>query len=198
MDGVFAWVALHGYWALYLLLALGVVGLPIPDETLLVFTGYLIGRGTLHPAGAFAAAVAGAWTGISGSYMLGRTLGAGAVHRYGRYVHFTEARLIQVHSWFDRIGHWMLVIGYYIAGVRHFTAVVAGMSKLEFPTFMAYAWTGGALWVTTFLSLGYFLGENWRQVAELIHRYIGIASVAIIAAAIVWYLLWKRRAKTRP
>ena len=41
MDGVFAWLSAHGYGALYLLLALGVVGLPIPDETLLVFTGYL-------------------------------------------------------------------------------------------------------------------------------------------------------------
>jgi len=92
MEGIFAWVAEHGYGALYLLLALGVVGLPIPDETLLVFTGYLIGRGTLNPVGAFAAAVAGAWTGISGSYLLGRTLGVGAVHRYGKYVHFTEAR----------------------------------------------------------------------------------------------------------
>jgi membrane protein DedA with SNARE-associated domain len=198
MDGVFAWVAAHGYWALYLLLALGVVGLPIPDETLLVFTGYLIGRGTLNPVGAFAAAVAGAWTGISGSYLLGRTLGVSVVHRYGKYIHFTEARLAYVHRWFDRIGHWMLVAGYYIAGVRHFTAVVAGMSKLEFPTFMAYAWTGGALWVTTFLSLGYFLGENWRQVAELVHRYIVYASVAIVAAAVLWYFFWKKRAKTRP
>ena len=196
MDGVFAWVATHGYWALYLLLALGVVGLPIPDETILVFAGYLIGRGTLHPVVAFAAALAGAWTGISGSYLLGRTLGVEVVHRYGKYIHFTEARLAQVHSWFDRIGHWMLVVGYYIAGVRHFTAVVAGMSKLEFPTFMAYAWTGGAIWVGTFLSLGYFLGENWRQVAELVHQYVVYASVAIIVAA-AGYFLWKRRAKPR-
>ena len=196
MDGVFAWVATHGYWALYLLLALGVVGLPIPDETILVFAGYLIGRGTLHPVVAFAAALAGAWTGISGSYLLGRTLGVEVVHRYGKYIHFTEARLAQVHSWFDRIGHWMLVVGYYIAGVRHFTAVVAGMSKLEFPTFMAYAWTGGAIWVGTFLSLGYFLGENWRQVAELVHQYVVYASVAIIVAA-AGYFLWRRRAKPR-
>jgi membrane protein DedA with SNARE-associated domain len=197
MEGVFDWVAAHGYGALYLLLALGVVGLPIPDETLLVFTGVLIGRGTLNPVGAFAAAVAGSWTGISGSYLLGRTLGAGAVHRYGKYIHFTEDRLAYVHRWFDRIGHWMLVAGYYIAGVRHFTAVVAGMSKLEFPTFVAYAWTGGALWVTTFLTLGYFLGENWRQVAELIHRYVVYASVVIVAAGILWFLMRKRSAKTR-
>src|SRR6478672_8060401 len=149
MEAVFAWVAEHGYRALYLLLALGVVGLPIPDETLLVFTGYLIGRGTLHPVGAFAASVAGAWTGISGSYLLGRTLGVGAVHRYGKYVHFTEARLARVHRWFDRIGHWMLFVGYYIAGVRHFTAVVAGVSRISIFSFIAYAWTGGLLWVST-------------------------------------------------
>jgi membrane protein DedA with SNARE-associated domain len=202
MDGVFTWVAAHGYGALYLLLALGVVGLPIPDETLLVFTGYLIFRGKLHPVGAFAAALAGTWTGISGSYLLGRTLGAGAVHRYGKYIHFTEDRLANVHRWFDRIGHWMLVAGYFIAGVRHFTAVVAGMSELEYPTFIAYAWTGGALWVTTFLTMGYFLGENWLPVAELVHRDVGIASIAMMAVGIVGYVVWfalkKRTARTKP
>jgi membrane protein DedA with SNARE-associated domain len=206
MDGVFAWVAAHGYWALYLLLALGVVGLPIPDETLLVFTGYLIGRGTLHPVGAFAAAVAGAWTGISGSYLLGRTLGVGAVHRYGKYVRLTETRLAKVHMWFDRIGHWMLFVGYYIAGLRHFTAVVAGMSRVAYPTFIAYAWSGGALWVGSFLTLGYFLGENWLRVAELVHRYVGIASIAIMALAALWFAVWyalkekktKNPAKTKP
>lgn len=196
MDGVFAWLAAHGYGALYLLLALGVVGLPIPDETLLVFTGYLISRGDLHPVGAFAAAVAGAWTGISGSYLIGRTLGVAAVHRYGKYVRLTEKRLAKVHMWFDRIGHWMLFVGYYIAGVRHFTAVVAGMSRVAYPTFIAYAWSGGAVWVATFLTMGYFLGENWRQVAELVHRYIVYASVAIIVAGAAWYVLWKK-AKTR-
>jgi membrane protein DedA with SNARE-associated domain len=202
MDGVFTWVSEHGYGALYLLLALGVVGLPIPDETLLVFTGYLIGRGTLHPVGAFAAAVAGAWTGISGSYLLGRTLGVGVIHRFGKYIHFTEDRLAYVHRWFDRIGHWMLVVGYYIIGVRHFTAIVAGMSKLEYPTFIAYAWTGGALWVATFLTLGYFLGDKWRPVAELVHQYVAYASIAIIAIAALWYFLWrkprKKRSKTKP
>ena len=201
MDGVFGWVAAHGYGALYLLLALGVVGVPIPDETLLVFTGYLIFRGTLNPVGAFAAALAGTWTGISGSYFLGRTLGVGAVHRYGKYIHFTEDRLAYVHRWFDRIGHWVLVVGYYIAGVRHFTAIVAGMSKLKYPTFIAYAWTGGALWITTFLTLGYFLGENWLPVAELIHRDVGIASIAIMAAGIVGYVVWfavkKRTTRTK-
>ena len=41
MEGVFEWVARYGYAGIFLALVLGIVGLPIPDETLLVFCGYL-------------------------------------------------------------------------------------------------------------------------------------------------------------
>ncbi len=174
MDSVFTWVGTHGYGAIFLLLMLGVVGIPVPDETLLVFCGYLVWRGTLHPLPAFFSALAGSWCGISLSYTIGRTLGAGAVNRYGKYLHLTEERLAVVHRWFDRIGHWALFAGYFLAGVRHFTAIVAGMSKLEFPSFMAYAWSGGLLWVSTFLVLGYYLGDNWMQIAELVQPRRGI------------------------
>ena len=172
---------------------LGVVGLPVPDETLLVYCGYLISKGVLHPAGAFFAALAGSWCGISLSYTIGRTLGLAGVHRYGKVLHITEERLNRVHGWFDRIGHWALFVGYYIAGLRHFTAMVAGISKLRFPSFMLFAWSGGVLWVTTFLTLGYFLGDKWKQIAEVIHHYLLYVSIVILACAGVWYYLRLRR-----
>lgn len=194
MDAVFQWIASYGYGAIFLLLMLGVVGLPIPDETLLVFCGYLVSQGKLNREGAFFSALAGSWCGISLSYVIGRTLGIGVVHRYGKYLHVTEERLAKVHQWFDRVGHWALVFGYFIAGVRHFTAIVAGTSKLDFPSFMKYAWSGGLLWVTTFLTLGYFLGENWKQIAESIHTYVLYVSLVLLAAALSYYLL-RRRSK---
>ncbi|HWZ33338.1 MAG TPA: DedA family protein [Bryobacteraceae bacterium] len=192
MEAVFGWITTYGYGAIFLLLMLGIVGLPIPDETILVFCGYLISKGTLQPLPAWLCAIAGSWCGISLSYTIGRTLGLGVVHRFGKYLHITEERLAKVHMWFDRIGHWALFVGYYIAGVRHFSAIVAGTSRLAFPSFMAYAWSGGLLWVTTFLTLGYFLGENWKQLAEAIHQYLLYVSIALIAAALCYYL-WKRR-----
>jgi membrane protein DedA with SNARE-associated domain len=193
MSHVFAWIAEYGYGAIFLLLMLGVVGLPVPDETLLVYCGYLISKGVMHPAGAFFAALAGSWCGISLSYTIGRTLGLGVVHRFGKYVHLTEERLNRVHGWFDRIGHWALFAGYYIAGLRHLTAIVAGTSKLRFLSFMTFAWSGGVLWVTTFLTLGYFLGDKWKQIAEVIHHYLLYASIVILAGVALWYYLRRRR-----
>jgi membrane protein DedA with SNARE-associated domain len=196
MDAVFQWVSTYGYEGIFLLLMLGVVGLPIPEETLLVFCGYLISQGKLHPLGAWLSALAGSWCGISLSYAIGRTLGLGVVHRFGRYLHITQARLDTIHAWFDRIGHWALFVGYYVVGVRHFTAIVAGTSQLSFPAFMTYAWSGGLLWVSTFLTLGYFLGENWRRIAELIHQYVLYVSLALFAAMVVYYLLRGRTKRT--
>jgi membrane protein DedA with SNARE-associated domain len=176
------WISAYGYGAIFVLLLLGIVGLPIPDETILVYCGYLIYRGTLHAAPAYFTAVAGSWCGISLSYIIGRTLGTGAVARYGKPLHLTEARMERVHQWFRRIGHWALAVGYFIAGMRHLTAIVAGMSRLEFSSFAAYAWSGGAGWVLTFILLGYFLGDQWKTIAEMVDRDMGFALLALIIA----------------
>ena len=172
MEAVFAWVSTYGYGALFGLLVLGIIGLPVPDETLLVFCGYLISQGKLGALGTLLSAVGGSWCGITGSYIIGRTAGIEVVHRFGRFFHVGDRQLAMVHKWFDRSGHWALFFGYYIAGVRHFTAIAAGASKLEIRTFILYAWTGALCWVVAFLTLGYFIGEEWRQVAGLVHSYM--------------------------
>jgi membrane protein DedA with SNARE-associated domain len=191
MEHLQLWITSYGYAAIFVLLLLGIVGLPVPDETMLVICGYLIFKGTLRPIPAFLTALAGSWCGISLSYTIGRTLGAGAVSRYGRHLHLTEDRLAKVHRWFDRVGHWALAIGYFIVGVRHVTAIVAGMSKLEFRSFALYAWSGGAVWVLTFVLLGYTFGEQWRTIEALVHRDLAYASLAVVAALAV-FLLWRR------
>jgi membrane protein DedA with SNARE-associated domain len=185
MDRIFAWISAYGYPAIFVLLLLGIVGLPIPDETILVFCGYLIFKGTLHAVPAYLTALAGSWCGITLSYTIGRTLGATAVSRYGRRLHLTEARLAQVNAWFDRIGHWALVVGYFIAGVRHLTAIVAGISRLKFSSFAAYAWSGGAMWVLSLILLGYFLGEQWQTIAEVVHRDVLYSSLVLLAIAVL-------------
>src|SRR5580658_3341692 len=183
LEWATTFISHHGPALLFLLLMGGIVGIPIPDETLLVFCGYQISKGTISPWETWLYAVAGSLCGISLSYTIGRTLGLAGVHRYGKVLHITEERLNRVHGWFDRIGHWALFVGYYIAGLRHFTAMVAGTSQLRFGSFAAYAWPGGLLWVTTFLTLGYYLGENWQRVFETIHHYILYFSIVVLAIA---------------
>jgi membrane protein DedA with SNARE-associated domain len=189
METILSWISHYGYFGVFGLLVFGIVGLPVPDETLLVICGTLIAKGTFTLPGAAFSAAAGSIGGITISYLIGRIAGRGFVHRWGKYVHFTEERQHKVQEWFDRLGHWLLTFGYFIPGVRHFTALMAGVSSLPYRTFASYAYPGALLWITTFVSLGYFLGDNWQQVLERVHRSILLIVIVatIIAAAVYFY-----------
>ncbi len=192
------WVAHYGGFALFALLVFGIVGLPVPDETLLVLSGYLIFRGTLNPLGTWLGAMLGSICGITCSYIIGRTAGVGFIHsKFGKWLHITGESIHKIHDWFHHLGHWALFLGYFVPGVRHFTALVAGTSCLEYRPFALFAYSGACVWVTSFMALGYFLGDNWERVYEVIHRNLteaGIAAIALIAVYAVghWYILKRK------
>jgi membrane protein DedA with SNARE-associated domain len=196
MELIQQWIAAYGYFGIAALLALGIVGLPIPDETLLTFAGYLLFRGELKPVPTALSALAGSVCGITISYVLGRTTGYPLLHKYGRYVRITEHEIHRVHDFYQRRGGLSLTFGYYIAGVRHLTAYAAGASQLEFHTFAAYAYSGAAIWCGTFLTLGYLLGERWNEILEVAHRF-GLAAAAVLAVAAAAYGLWWYRQRRR-
>jgi len=196
-EQVLHWIAQYGYIAIYLCLVFGIIGLPIPDETMMTFSGYLVYKGTLSLPVTFLTALAGSISGITISYALGRFLGMTVVHKYGRYFRLDEAHIAKAHAWFDRIGHWALTVGYFIPGVRHFTAYAAGISELSPRTFATYAYLGSLIWVSTFISLGYFLGDRWKAVEANIHHYLLYGAIAC-GVAIIAYLVWWKWFRKRP
>jgi membrane protein DedA with SNARE-associated domain len=193
MQTVFAWINHYGYPALFSLLMLGIVGLPVPDETLLTFCGYLIYAGRLHFGLTFVAGFLGSVCGISISYLLGLRFGRLMLTRYGGYIRLTPDRVLKVERQFQRFGPVLLTIGYFIPGVRHFTAVVAGMSGLRWSRFAIFAYVGAALWIATFLTLGYVVGERWEHTSEIVHRYMLYATGITLTIGLGFWLIRRRR-----
>ena len=197
-NAVLQWVATYGYVAIFSLLVLGIVGLPVPDEFLLTSCGFLVFQGHLSLVPTFISALAGSACGITCSYTIGRTVGWKFLHsRFGRLLRIKDEHIARVHDWFDRIGHWALMVGYFIPGVRHFTAIVAGTSKLELRSFALFAYSGAVMWVSTFLFIGYHFGKRWPQILALVEHHLKLASIvlaAIVAAYLLWRYLKKRRA----
>jgi membrane protein DedA with SNARE-associated domain len=189
MEPLFRLLAHYGYAGLFVVMVLGIVGVPIPAETLLVVAGALAARGKLLLTLAAASGLSGTVAGISISYLLGTSAASPLIHRYGRYLHITPEYLERMHAWFASKGEWLLTFGYFIPGVRHFTALVAGMSGLEYRKFALFAYSGAVLWVGVFFGLGYFLGDRWEGTIDFIHHYtwlaIGIAAVAFGIAYLV-------------
>jgi membrane protein DedA with SNARE-associated domain len=190
-NTVLQWVATYGYFAIFSLLVLGIVGLPVPDEFLLASCGFLVFKGDLQLVPTLLSALAGSTCGITLSYTIGRTVGWKFLHsRWGRFLHVKDDHIKRVHHWFDKIGHWALMVGYFIPGVRHFTAIVAGTSKLEYRNFAIFAYGGAAIWVSVFVFIGYHFGRNFRAILDTVRSHIETASI-ILAIVIVAYIAFR-------
>jgi membrane protein DedA with SNARE-associated domain len=194
LENIDLFLAHYGYFAIFALLMLGIVGPLIPDETILVLSGIAVHRGQLELGATIAVAFAGSLCGISLSYTLGRTGAIYVLERYAPLNRWVGRHLPQVESWFQRYGKWTLFFGYFIAGIRHFTALAAGMSKVKVRTFMGYAYPGGLVWVVCFISIGYYLGAEWEQLSRRFNRGVLIAAAVVVAVGLAGWLLRRKRA----
>lgn len=185
------WLIQYGSIALFFLLVVGIIILPVPEETLMVIAGVLMRKGSLHIPFTLLAAYFGSICGITISYLLGRTAGHYLVNKYGSWVGLTQERLERVHLWFEKFGKWTLAFGYFIPGIRHLTGFTSGITELEYNKFALFAYSGAIVWVTTFLSFGYFLGTYCCGFFE--NFEIGIDEIIIIGiVVIILYLLYKK------
>jgi len=197
MESIFAWIAHYGYLGIFALLMLGIVGVPVPDETLLLFTGYLVFKQKLALFPTLISAFLGSICGITVSYGLGRTLGLYLLHHVGHVLHLDAAKLDHVRAWYDRRGKYALVVAYFSPGIRHLAVYVAGSAELPLTVFAPFASIGGLLWCSSFIMLGYFLGDEWARLSGTLHRYLIIgACMAVTVGAIIVVLARRRQQST--
>ena len=185
------WLVHYGAPALFAAQVLGIFGLPIPDEFLLTLSGALVKKGDLSLVPVVLAAIGGAGSGITLSYVLGRTVGVLGLRRV---VHVHEESLRRAERLFERFGGWLLGFGYFIPGVRHVTAILAGSTRLDFKSFAKFAYPGAILWSTVFLCLGYYAGAEWRLMLHQLRKWLPLVAVFVIAVVVL--VIMSRRRQT--
>lgn len=189
------WLLQYGSIALFLLLAIGIIALPVPEETLMIIAGALIAHGKLHSIHAFFAAWFGSMCGISCSYMIGRLAGQYVLKHLDKFFWINQRHIDKAHAWFEHYGKWSLLVGYFIPGVRHFTGVSAGATNLAYREFALFAYTGAFFWVSTFLTVGYYFGDYCFACIQCIEITLDHALFAItfLGALVALYFVNRHR-----
>ena len=171
-------VASYGYFAVFLIVAAESAGIPMPGETTLVSAAVFAGQGTLDIRLVIGCAALGAILGDNAGYWVGRENGFPIVVKYGRYLRLDEPRLKLGQYLFQRHGGKIVFFGRFVALLRAFAAVLAGINHLAWARFFTFNALGGIVWASLFGLGGYFLGRAFEHYA----RPVGIA--ALIAAVV--------------
>jgi membrane protein DedA with SNARE-associated domain len=197
MHSLLLSITKYSYFEIFIALGLGIVGLPVPDETLMAYAGFLVFQGKLNYFYTILLAFAGTSCGITIGYVLGRTFGNPFIKRYAEKMHVNPDDIQNAEKFYNRYGKFALFVGYFIPGVRHLTAIFAGTSLMPYRTFALFAYPGGFFWTITLVSLGYFLGEKWRHVYMYSHRFIIPLVLLFIAVLLIGIYLKTVKAKSK-
>jgi membrane protein DedA with SNARE-associated domain len=187
------WLTKYGSFVLFVMLSLGIIALPIPEETLMVIAGVLMNKGKLSIPLTILFAYAGTICGISMSYLIGKTAGNFLLQRYGGWIGITHEKLEKAHTWFERLGKWLLLVGYFIPGIRHLTGFSAGTTYMKFSHFALYAYSGAIIWVSLFLAMGYFVGTYCLTLYDQLENIdlVFIAFAFIVLIALAYFIRWR-------
>ena len=179
-------IATYGYWAVFALVGLESLGIPLPGETILIAAGTYAGHThRLSVWAIFAVAAAGAILGDNAGFWIGDKGGYRLLRRYGHYVRVDEAKMKIGRYIFDRHGGKVVFFGRFVSVLRTYAAFLAGTNRMRWRSFLVYNATGGIVWAAIYAFVSYAVGNTLRNVSGTVNIALGAAAAVAIVTTIV-------------
>jgi len=176
-----------GYAAVFALVAIETMGIPVPAETALIAAALLAHHHQMDIGTLIVVASAAAIIGDNIGFAIGR--------RYGRRlfvapgpIHEHRLKVLELgEPFFAKHGPKAVFLGRWVSGLRIASAWLAGMNRMRWPTFVVWNALGGIAWATSVALSIYFLGS----VAEHALGIVGPAAAALVVVLIGAFLTWR-------
>lgn len=187
-------IAHWGYVGIVIVVILGNIGLPVPEETVLALAGYLVFSGRIQLLPVLVAALVSAVVGDAVGYWLGRRYGRAAVERYARWL-LTPERVMSVESLVRRYGALMVCVARFVGGRRFVAGPLAGALGLPFRSFLRGNVLGAVIFVPYAVGIGYAIGYGLepymaraQQVLGGIGQMVLLVALVVIAGLVSWLI----------
>ncbi|HEX5127804.1 MAG TPA: DedA family protein [Rhodocyclaceae bacterium] len=186
-----ALVAQYGVW-IYAILFLvifcetGLVVAPfLPGDSLLFVVGALAAAGGLDIAVLCGSLLAAAVLGDNLNYGIGRVVGR-RVFGWEQSRFFNRAAFDKTHAFFERHGGKTIIIARFLPLLRSFSPFVAGVARMNYRHFLPMDILGGALWIFSLTSAGYFFGNVPVIKNNLTLVIVCIIALSLMPLAVAW------------
>jgi membrane protein DedA with SNARE-associated domain len=202
MDGIEAFLNTYGLAAIFALMLIKAIGvpIPIPADVIMLATSARVVEGKFVLWQAFVAILIALVVGGTLQFILARGLGRQFLYRFGRYLGLTAARLDAAASVVKKRGPISLGLIILTPGVRAASVAACGLADVPTGTFVPGLILGEGL----FLGLHFFLGALIAPVLSVLGRVtsLPIVLVGIVALLLVglgvWFIIRRKQRPSAP
>ncbi|KAB2392826.1 DedA family protein [Bacillus cereus] len=193
LNELMSYIEQYGYWALFFCLWLGIIGMPIPDEMIVMSGGLVSSMGILDLIPAFLLTYLGVVSGLSLGYILGKIFGIKILNKLMKKK--KTKYLLKSQEMIAKYGHYTLVISYFIPVVRHIVPYLVGMNNMSFKTYAIYSYVTGFVWTLVYFLLGSIFGKHIEVIVTLATEYgIYFGGIVIVVCSISYMYMHKKNA----
>ncbi|WP_242301637.1 DedA family protein [Bacillus cereus group sp. BfR-BA-01423] len=186
LHELLSYIEQYGYTALFFCLWLGIVGMPIPDEMIVMSGGFVSSVGILSVIPAFLLTYLGVVSGLSLGYLLGKVFGTKVLDKLMKK---KKAKyLLQSQKMIDKYGHYALVTSYFIPVVRHIIPYLVGMNNMSYRKYALYSYTTGFVWTLVYFLLGSLFGNHIDTIVKITTEYGIYFGGIVLIVACIWYV----------
>jgi membrane protein DedA with SNARE-associated domain len=194
-------LATWGYYGIFAAVFVGNLGVPVPEETVMLAAGFLAGQVLLDLRLVYAVVILSAVTGDCCGYVIGRTGGQRIMTRLADTFPFMRARYERLQLFFQTHGSKAVFMARFITGVRFMAGPMAGACGMPFFQFLGWNVLGALLWCSLVVTVGYLVGDELDPALAMAHqvsRWIGVAALLVLVAVFVFWWRDRRPAVSRP
>jgi len=191
-------------WGPFFVLLLCGLGLPIPEDIVLIAAGVLgesLGRSWIEVSALMYAGVLG---GDCITFFAGRHVGGWLLTSRWFQRIVSPDKQAKVAGFFHRYGPMGLFIGRFLPGLRAPIFFTAGSMKVPFWKMLLFDGVAALISVPVFVWLGHWLWAKFQDDLEQFNRtlsksqgYALWAGIVIVAASVTVVFLWRRGRKNR-
>ena len=185
------------YVGMLLLLFLGEIGLPFPEDATLILSGFLIAQGVTKWVPTLLVVYVGCLITDFLIYWVGKKYGRKVVeHKRFRKI-VSPQRLSKIEETFKRWGILVVLVGRHILGVRAQVFLAAGVMKMPPLKFVAVDAISAMFTVGIMVGIGYFGGNSIQMLSKDVRRveHIVVVVLLFLITGLVFLTYFKKRNK---
>jgi membrane protein DedA with SNARE-associated domain len=181
------------YFGIFLLLILGGIGLPFPEDATLILSGFLVAHGAITPLPTFLTVYTGLLASDFFLYLVGKKYGRMVVEHKRFQKIISPDRLSKLEEKFKKGDVWVILIGRHFLGLRAQIFLVAGVLRMSTIKFLMADATTALLTIALMGGIGYVGGNSIQILKKDLTRIEHIAIIVLVILFACWiiYLYFK-------